>query len=157
MNRPTCRLDGCNMTPLRGYGWCHHHRENWKKYGTPTPVLTCSAPGCDRSSGTRDLCTMHYQRLKLTGVLYRVEPLPAGPLLDYIAARGGLRGVAHRVGVAHGTADYERWEKTIDRARRTGRIKVSVADQAACELLRVHPSAVYGDTWWAPAALEDAS
>jgi hypothetical protein len=75
--------------------------------------------------------------------------LPAEPLAAAVSASGGigtlLRGRRR-------TTEGERLARAYYRALKRGWITVAAGDELACNLLGVHPSAIWGQRFWVGAA-----
>jgi hypothetical protein len=77
--------------------------------------------------------------------------LPIGPLASLIQARGGL--IACGVTAQPGDSEeHARWAARLQRgflrARTGGSIGLYDADELAVRALGLHPSSVWGETWW---------
>lgn len=87
------------------------------------------------------------------------------PLVDYIdSQRGGLAAVllaanieshwVDRYGKEHPTNEYKKWQEFLTRNGKKG-LRYDTVDTFCCDLLRVHPTAVYGPDWYAvPVAVD---
>lgn len=79
ISKTTCSVDGCNRSsrePGCARGMCGKHYKRFRKHGSPHISLIdregsglCSAPGCDRKSKAKRLCSMHLARLRDRGRL----------------------------------------------------------------------------------------
>jgi hypothetical protein len=75
--------------------------------------------------------------------------LPAAPLAAAVRAAGGVGALLKG---RRRTREGERLARAYYRALQRGWITVATGDELACKLLRVHPSAVWGQRFWADAA-----
>jgi len=79
--------------------------------------------------------------------------LPFEPMLRFqppaFCDRGPHGGVP--LGGLSGTDNTQskRWQRAWHRAKKDGRITVSMADELCVHMLHMHPAEVYGDLWWA--------
>lgn len=93
------------------------------------------------------------------------DEVDAAPLLDYVAAHGGLGAYMARMMPWDQERTSDDWEGRLERTddedrmvRRTdarlrvaaqrGTIDYYFVDEICCEVLNVHPSAVYGEAWF---------
>jgi hypothetical protein len=75
--------------------------------------------------------------------------LPAEPLADAVHKAGGVGALLRG---RRRTTEGERLARAYYRALERGWITVAAGDELACKLLRVHPSAIWGQRFWAGAA-----
>lgn len=69
------------------------------------------------------------------------------PLLVTIAVRGGSSQVLSHLD-EHAR---HRFDRTILRARKAGWLTLPAAESIAINVLRIHPSEIWGDEWWVAA------
>jgi len=83
--------------------------------------------------------------------------LPAEPLLEFVRLRGGLSMVLAVAGIepwddetGQMTQEHARYRRTLQNGRARGWFQTQWTDRFACELLKVPPESVYGETWYEP-------
>lgn len=90
--------------------------------------------------------------------------IPVGPILRYLSVRGWTVADAfphlpllpedREAGAPSDPMDpqcdlaYKRWLRLLIRAEKRGDIDLFMADEFCCDVLGVHPSAVYGTDWF---------
>jgi hypothetical protein len=99
----------------------------------------------DRLCGTEDCVTLDHHRLRRQEVVEQVEKereprLPAGPLVAaFDAYLERIEGVCR--------ADPQHL-RLVDNARRVGTVALRHADEFCIDVLRVHPTAIYGKEFY---------
>jgi len=70
-----CSVDGCDKLVISSRGWCSMHYQRWLRTGDHTHSRMdrdqtgkpCKADGCERKSGYKGYCQMHFLRVKQFG------------------------------------------------------------------------------------------
>ncbi len=77
-------------------GWCHHHYQNWRLCGNPTPPKkqrkwlggVCDVDDCEREHSCGGYCQMHWERIKKNGEPGQAAPLTTNEHYDGCSVEG---------------------------------------------------------------------